>query len=135
MKRGLVAFATAAFGLAFAVVLLTRPEVSIRVSSVYGGESTRPEADATSRFLLRVRNRRTTPVDLVVSAVGLPAGAFVLPGQARLPAGAAARGPGTVSLPRRTAPDGPVPFTLRIDAAGAVTDAAVVFYSPKRSPA
>jgi polyferredoxin len=132
-KRVLVASATAAFGLAFAVVLLTRQEISLRVSPVYTADGM-ADAEATSRFLLRVRNRRATPVELIVSAVGLPDGAVVIPGNARLPAGAEARVPIAVSLPRSSAPAGPVPFTLRFDAAGSVTDAAVVFYSPKRRP-
>jgi polyferredoxin len=129
LKRILVALSTAAFGVAFAIVLLTRETVSLHLSPLFGREQT-GGAVVESSFLLRAANRGTDEVRLQVTAEGLPSSAVLDGlGDGIVPAGGEKRFTLVVRLPRGATSGSVTPFTFRLRAGSASEEIPAVFYA------
>jgi polyferredoxin len=140
VKRVLVAAATAGFGVALALAVLSRETLALHVAPVYTEGAARGAENAETRFLLRAANRGRGPVTLSVTAAGLPAGARLEGvGDGRVAAGEERRFTVVVTVPRTELtrlPSSVVPFTLEVAGGGRDAKFPAAFYAPsaRRSP-
>lgn len=137
LKRWLVTFATAAFGIAFVVVLATRREVTFALTPLYGQEG--PAAAASgppeARFLLKASNRGRAPLRLSVAASGLPEGSRIDGlGEGTVPAGEERKFTLVVRLgdAAPTAEATTIPFVLQVGGAGEARTFDAVFWAAGR---
>ena len=116
-KRVLVAVSTVGFGVALALAIAFRQDVSFRLSPVYMEQAAGPSEFAESRFLLRATNKGKAPVTLAVTSEGLPKD-VALDGMQdpSVPAGTEKRFTITVRVPRAEVASSVVPFTLTVKA-------------------
>jgi cytochrome c oxidase accessory protein FixG len=119
LKRALVALATAGFGVALALAVVTREPLSLRLSPVDQDTRGATGALAESRFLLRAQNRGDADLALAVRADGLPAATLVAGLEdARVPAGEERRFTLVVRVPRAQVHASVTPFAWVVSAAG-----------------
>jgi polyferredoxin len=131
-KRVLVAVATAGFGIALSLALVTRERVALRLSPLYTTEQSAADGRLETRFLLRASNRGSEELVLEAQTQGLPAGAIVSGLEdPRLPAGQKRTLTLSVSLPREQVTASVLPFAWVLRAGGQENRLAAAFFAAR----
>lgn len=131
-KRVLVAVATAGFGLALVLALITRERVALRLSPLYTTVQANPADFAETRFLLRAANRGRAALQLEARPEGLPASAAVSGLEDPwLPAGRERTLTLCVRVPRADVGGSVMPFSWVLRTDGRERRLAAAFFAPR----